>query len=86
MGLMRVDVTRKNISSRNTMSVIEDIEKLESILQDLLSAIAVRYYSTSRSMEPEVWEEEMLPLSRASMNSMVLFSILYTTSDTRLVR
>ena len=39
LGLMSVDVTRKNISSRNTMSVIEDIENAGSALVLLLMAI-----------------------------------------------
>ena len=42
LGFMSVEVTRKKISSRNTMSVIDDIEKLASALVVLL--IAITYY------------------------------------------
>jgi hypothetical protein len=38
-GLMSVEVTRKKIRSRNTMSVMDDIEKPESTLVVLLIAI-----------------------------------------------
>ena len=38
-GLMRVEVTRKKISSRNTISVIEDTENDASTFVFLLSAI-----------------------------------------------
>ena len=38
---MRVEVTRKNISSRNTISVIEDIENPESTFVVLLIAISL---------------------------------------------
>ena len=36
---MSVEVTRKKINSKNTMSVIDDIEKLASALVVLLIAI-----------------------------------------------
>lgn len=39
LGLIRVEVTRKNISSRNTMSVMEDIENAGSTLVLRLMAI-----------------------------------------------
>ena len=39
-GLMSVEVTRKNIRSRNTMSVIDDIEKPESTFVVLLIAMS----------------------------------------------
>ena len=41
LGLIRVEVTRKKISSRKTMSVIEDIDIFGSALTVLLSAISV---------------------------------------------
>ena len=66
LGLMSVDVTRKKIRSRNTMSVIEDIEKPESTFVVLLIAIS-RYFS-----------EGSLSIS---MNSIVVLSILNTTLE-----
>jgi hypothetical protein len=39
LGLISVEVTRKKISRRNTMSVIDDIEKPESTFVVLLIAI-----------------------------------------------
>ena len=56
MGLMRVEVTRKNISSRKTMSVIEDIENPASAFVVLLIAIST-YFSAgswSRSIKSTV--------------------------------
>ena len=58
MGLMRVEVTRKNISSRKTMSVIEDIENPASAFVVLLIAI-INYFvlsagSWSRSIKSTV--------------------------------
>ena len=44
LGFMSVEVTRKKISSKNTMSVIDDIEKLASALVVLLIAITC-YFS-----------------------------------------
>jgi hypothetical protein len=44
-GLMRVEVTRKKIRSRNTMSVIDDIENPESTLVVLLIAMSVSFIS-----------------------------------------
>jgi hypothetical protein len=41
LGLMSVDVTRKKMRSRNTMSVIDDIENPESTFVDLLMAISL---------------------------------------------
>ena len=41
LGLMSVDVTRKKMSSRNTMSVIDDIENPESTFVVLLIAISL---------------------------------------------
>ena len=41
LGLTRVEVTRKNINSKNTMSVMDDIEKLESTFVLLLIAIVI---------------------------------------------
>ena len=43
LGLTRVEVTRKKMSSRKTMSVIEDIEKPESTLVVLLIAICLLF-------------------------------------------
>ena len=43
-GLISVEVTRKNIRSRNTMSVIEDIENPESTFVVLLIAIPENVY------------------------------------------
>ena len=40
-GLISVDVTRKKIRSRNTMSVIDDIEKPESTFVVLLIAMSL---------------------------------------------
>ena len=40
LGLMRVEVTRKKMRRRKTMSVIEDIDILGSAFVVLLSAIA----------------------------------------------
>ena len=42
LGLTSVEVTRKNISSRNTMSVIEDIDIFGSAFVFLLKAIITR--------------------------------------------
>ena len=39
LGLIRVEVTKKNISSRNTMSVMDDIENAGSTLVLRLMAI-----------------------------------------------
>jgi hypothetical protein len=39
LGLMSVEVTRKNMRSRNTMSVMDDIENPESTFVVLLMAI-----------------------------------------------
>jgi hypothetical protein len=44
---MSVEVTRKNISSRNTMSVIEDIENPESAFVVLLIAIGYSFSAGS---------------------------------------
>ena len=62
-GLMSVDVTRKKISSRNTMSVIDDIENPESTFVVLLIAMSPYFVAGSWSM---------------SMNSIVVRSILNT--------
>ena len=43
LGLMRVDVTRKKMSSRNTMSVMLDIENEASTFVVLLIAIILRF-------------------------------------------
>ena len=54
LGLTRVEVTRKKMSSRNTMSVILDIENDASAFSVLFSAIPLCAYdsegSLSRSM------------------------------------
>lgn len=42
-GLISVEVTRKNISNRNTMSVIDDIEKAASAFVLLFIAILIRF-------------------------------------------
>ena len=42
LGLTSVEVTRKNISSRNTMSVMEDIDIFGSAFVFLLKAIITR--------------------------------------------
>ena len=63
-GLMRVEVTRKKIRSRNTMSVIDDIEKPESTFVVLLIAIVCPYFSDGS------WS--------MSINSIVVLSILNT--------
>ena len=67
---MSVDVTRKKISRRNTMSVIEDIDIFGSAFVVLLSAIV---YIVSSSEAGSL---------RRSINSIVVLSILNTTSDT----
>jgi hypothetical protein len=41
LGFTRVEVTRKNMSSKNTMSVIEDIENCEFAFCFLLTAILI---------------------------------------------
>ena len=65
LGLMSVEVTRKKIRRRNTMSVIDDIEKLESTFVVLLIAISLAVYLSDGS-----WS--------MSMNSIVVLSILNT--------
>jgi hypothetical protein len=49
--LMSVEVTRKKMRSRNTMSVIDDIEKLESTLVVLLIAISVLFSFLQQARE-----------------------------------
>ena len=63
LGLMSVEVTRKKISSRNTMSVIDDIENPESTLVVLLIAMYPYFEAGSWSI---------------SMNAIVVLSILNT--------
>ena len=67
---MSVDVTRKNISNRNTTSVMEDMLNAAFILFRCL--IAITYFFAGS------W--------RRSINSMVLLSIWNTTLDTFEVR
>ena len=63
--MISVEVTRKKIRRRNTMSVIDDIEKLESTFVVLLIAISCACYLSDGS-----WS--------MSMNSIVVLSILNT--------
>ena len=67
-GLMSVEVTRKKMRSRNTMSVIDDIENPGSTLVVLFIAISLMCYSPAGS-----WS--------MSMNSIVVLSILNTRFD-----
>ena len=66
LGLTRVEVTRKKMSRRNTMSVMDDIEMFGSALVVLLSAIAnYSDFTAASSSSP-----------RASMKVMVALSML----------
>ena len=68
-GFTSVDVTRKKIRSRNTMSVIDDIENPESTFVVLLIAISYSVFPVPYSPAGS-WS--------MSMNSIVVLSILNT--------
>ena len=68
-GLTRVDVTRKNMRSRNTMSVIDDIENPASTFVVRLMAISSPYLSEGSF--------------RMSINSIVVLSIIKTRLEMR---
>lgn len=73
-GLTSVEVTRKKISNRNTMSVIEDIDISDSDFVVLFIAIS-RYSSVDSAGS---W--------RRSMKPIVVLSILKTRSEILEVR
>ena len=77
-GLTSVEVTRKKMSSRKTMSVMDDIEMPASTLVKRLMAIILRVYSASGACSCLV--------RAVSRNSTVVFSILKTRLEMREVR
>ena len=71
-GFTRVEVTRKNISRRNTMSVIDDIENSDSALVFRLIAISFSAYFPVSALPASASDcpSPVLPL-RISMKSIV---------------
>ena len=77
-GFTRVDVTKKKISRRKTISVMDDIENSDRTFVFLFIAIA---YSVVSGAVFSAFSS-----LRISMKSMVLLSIMNTKSDIREVR